>query len=263
MKKEIINISRIATVVIGFTVLVHGVAAAQEYKLAKSAAKLQIMEINNLTVEGYTGNEIVFTSLDGRIEKDKRAEGLRPINGLGLEDNTGIGLSVVDKGNVVEVHQLKKADGPRVKIMIPRGVTVSYVHSTPYGEEVVFKNIESEIEVSTTHNGVHMENITGPVTVKTVHGDIEADFNTNIKSPVSIVSAHGLIDVTFPAATKAELTMSSGHGEIFVDPAIKIEMATQSEWVKYGSNSISGKVNGGGLDITLSTSHSNIYLRKK
>ena len=59
-----------------------------------TAGKLDIREVNNVTIEGYSGNEIVFSSLDGSREKDKRAEGLRAVSAMGREDNTGLGLSV-------------------------------------------------------------------------------------------------------------------------------------------------------------------------
>lgn len=240
-----------------------GVVSAQEYKLSKSTGKLELRELNEVSIEGYNGNEIVFTSVNYSAERDERAEGLRVINSMGLEDNTGIGLSVVDKGATVEVYQMKRMDGPKVKIMVPRGVVVSYTHSSPYGDDIYFKNVESEIEVSTVHNGIHLVNVTGPVTAKTVHGGIEVDFNPNMKSPISLASAHGLVDVTMPVSTKVNLNMRAGHGEIYVDPAFKIEMAKQSEWTVFGSGKVEGKMNGGGLDVSLSTNHGNIYLRKK
>ncbi|HWA33176.1 MAG TPA: DUF4097 family beta strand repeat-containing protein [Cyclobacteriaceae bacterium] len=238
-------------------------AFAQEYKLAKSSGKLVIREVNRVTIEGYSGSEIIFSSMDGSRDKDRRADGLRAVSAMGLEDNTGIGLSVTDKGSTYEVYQLKKMDGPRVKIQVPRGVTVSYSHTSPYGNDVEFNNVEGEIEVSTVHNGVHLSNLTGPVNIKTVHGEIEADFNANVKGPISLVSTHGLVDITIPSATKANLNMSTTWGEIFVDPAIKIDIEPKTEWVKYGSGKINGKINGGGLEITLGSTHNNIYLRKK
>jgi hypothetical protein len=235
----------------------------QEFKLSKSTGKLVIKEVNDVTIEGYSGNEIVFSSLDGPHEKDKRAEGLRAVNSMGLEDNTGIGLAVQDKGNTIEVYQLKKMDGPKIKIMIPKGVSVSISHSSPYGSEVKLKNVESEIEVSTVHNGVVLENVTGPLTVKTIHGEIEANLGSNLKSPISLVSIHGLIDLTIPVATKANVNLATSYGEMFVDPAIKIELEEKTDWVRFGSNKVNGKINGGGLDLTLSSTHNNIYLRKK
>lgn len=238
-------------------------ALAQEYKLAKSTGKLEIKEVNDVTIEGYSGNEIIFTSLNYSKENDKRAAGLKAISAMGLEDNTGIGLSVVDKGNVIEVSQLKRMDGPKVKIMVPKGVTISFIHTSPYGDDVKFKNVESEIEVSTVHNSVELENVTGPMTIKTVHGDITADFSAALKSPISIVSTHGPVDITVPVASKLNVSMSTSYGEIFVDPSIKIEFENKGDWKVYGSNKVSGKVNGGGLDLTLSSTHNSIYLRKK
>jgi Putative adhesin len=248
---------------IAFVIVTASVATAQEFRLAKSTGKLVIKEVNEVTVEGHSGNEIIFSSLDGPKEKDKRAEGLRAINSMGLEDNTGIGLAVQEKGTTYEVYQLKKMDGPRVKILVPKGVSISYTHSSPYGDDITFRNVESEIEVSTMHNGVKLENVTGPITIKTVHGEIEGNFGTVLKSPISLVSAHGLIDITIPVGLKANINMSTSYGEMFVDPAIKVEHEEKSDWQKFGSNKVSGKINGGGIDLTLSSSHSNIYLRKK
>ncbi len=240
-----------------------GTVKAQDYKLAKSTGRLEIKEVNSVTIEGYAGNEIIFSSMDQSRERDNRAAGLRAVSAMGLEDNTGIGLAVLDKGTTYEVYQLKKMDGPRVKIMVPKGVTVYYTHASPHGSDIKFKNVESEIEVSTVHNGVHLDNVTGPMNIKTVHGEIEADFSAGMKGPISLTSAHGLVDVTIPVATKATMSMKTSFGEIFVDPAIKLEIEPKSDWVKYGSNKVGGKINGGGIDITLSSDHNNIYLRKK
>ena len=236
---------------------------AQEYKLAKSSGKLVIKEVNNVSIEGYGGNEIVFSSMDGSREKDSRASGLRAVSSMGLEDNTGIGIAVLDKGTTYEVYQLKKMDGPRVKIMVPKGVSIYYSHTNPHGSDVRFKNVESEIEVSTVHNGVHLDNVTGPMNIKTVHGDIEADLSANLKSPTSLTSTHGLVDITMPASMKATMSMSTTWGEIFVDPAFKLEVESKGDFVKYSSNKVNGKINGGGLEIYLGSTHNNIYLRKK
>ena len=254
MKKNILTLALALTAATLF---------AQEYKLAKSSGRLEIKEVNRVTIEGYNGNEIIFSSQDRSRDDDDRAKGLRAVSSMGLEDNTGIGLSVVEKGGSIQVNQLKKMDGPRVRIQVPKGVSVYFSHSSPYGNDVTFRNVESEIEVSTVHNGVHLENVTGPLNVKTVHGEIEADLSANLKSPISLTSTHGLVDVTIPQATKGNMNMSTTWGEIFVDPAFKLEIEPKSEWVKYGSGKISGKINGGGMDFTLSSVHNNVYLRKK
>lgn len=238
---------------------------AQEYKVAKSSGRLEIKEVNHVTIEGYSGNEIIFSNRGGKFERDERAQGLRAVNREGLEDNTGIGLSVVDKGTTIEVQQMKRMGGPEVIIKVPKGVVVSYQHTSPHGSDVEFRNVEGEIEVSTLHNRVRLDNVTGPMTIKTVHGDIDASFGANIKAPVSIVSVHGHVDVALPLATKASMRMGTVYGEIFVDPAFKLEMDRTSDGnlVKYSSDNITGKMNGGGLEINLNSTHNNVYLRKK
>ena len=241
--------------------LAMGLTQAQEYKVAKSTGRLEIKEVNNVVIEGTTGNEIVFSSRDGKREDDERARGLRSISTGGLEDNTGLGLSVVNKGDVIEVQQLKKMDGPDITIKVPKGVVVSVVHTSPYGSEIEFKNVESEIEVSTVHSGVVLNNVTGPMTIKTVHGDIETALGANIKSPVSIVSVHGHVDVALPVTMKANVKLSTVYGEIFVDPDFKIELEKKDGLIQY-TDKLTAKINGGGVDVTLSSTHNNVYLRK-
>src|SRR5688572_31395905 len=102
-----------------------GVAIAQEYKLNKNSGTLEIREVNHVTIEGHAGNEIIFSSSDDG-DVDDRAKGLRVIGSMGLEDNTGIGLSVMDKGSIVEVRQLVETDGRDIKILVPKNVIVSY-----------------------------------------------------------------------------------------------------------------------------------------
>lgn len=234
----------------------------QEYKVAKSTGRLEI-HLGKVTVEGHNGNEIIFTSSNGRSEKDDRAQGLRAVNSLGLEDNTGLGINVSDKGNVVEVNQLKKMNSPDIKILVPKGVIVSFEHETQYGGEATFRNMENEIEVSTQYNSIKLENVTGPLTVKTIYGGVDALFGSVIKDPVSIVSVYGHVDVTLPTTTKADLTLSTSYGEIFVAPEFKLEVEKSSNGLVSYSDRVSGKINGGGLDIDLSANYGKIYLRKK
>lgn len=239
-------------------------AQDREYKVAKSTGRLEVKELNNVVFESTPGNEIVFTAFKDNGDVDERAKGLRSVSASGLEDNTGIGLSVIEKGNIVEVHQMRKTEGPAVVIKVPKGIVISYTHTSPYGKEVQFKYVESEIEVSTVHSNVVLNSVSGPMTIKTVHGDIECLMGQTIKSPVSIVSVHGHVDVNLPQATKASMKMKTVYGEIFVDPAFKMDVErTHGDMITYSSNDVNGKINGGGIDITLSSTHNNIYVRKR
>lgn len=235
---------------------------AQEYKIAKSTGRLEI-HLGKVSIEGYNGSEIIFSSNDRKNSKDDRAEGLRAINGLGLEDNTGLGINVSETSNSIVVNQLKRTNSPDIKIMVPKTVIVSFQHDSQYGGVVKLKNMENEIEISAQYNSVEMENVTGPMTVKSIYGHVEADFNSSIKNPISIVSVYGYVDITIPVATKANLKLDTSYGEIFVAPELKIEISREGNMVKY-SDRVQGKLNGGGpLNIDLASNYGKLYLRKK
>lgn len=241
-----------------FNVTTYG----QDFKLAKSSGRLEI-NIGRVDVEGYNGNEIVFSSSERDHDKDERAAGLKEINSFGLDDNTGLGINVSDKGGVITVQQLRKMNSPKITIKVPKGMIISYKYESQYGGEVTFKNVESEIEVSAQYNSVELENCSGPVTVKTIYGHVEASFNESAKGPLSIISVYGFADVALPATTKANLKMSTSYGEILVAPEFKIEIEKQENNMISRGNRVSGKINGGGMSIELNCTYGKVYLRKK
>lgn len=234
-----------------------------QYKIAKSTGKL-IINLSSVKVEGYTGSEIVFTSEKEQSNDDERAKGLRPINGSGLSDNTGVGLNVQDKGNTVEVTQISNRDGDFV-IKVPKGMSVSYSFDKVMNAgKASFKDLEGEVEISVQHNRVSLENVTGPLTVKSIYGGVEAKFKENIKGPISLVSIHGFVDVALPASTKASLSMKTSYGELLAASGLNIEVEKNagSDMVSYSNKNVKGKLNGGGTDITLRSDYGKIYLRK-
>jgi len=255
MKKKLLTVALILFVV--------GWSQAQEYKVARSSGRLEI-NIGRVTVEGYSGNEIIFTSKDRDKDEDDRAKGLRSVNSLGLEDNTGLGINVTDQGGVIKVQQLKKMNSPDIRIQVPKGIIVAFSHESQYGGEATFRNMENEIEVSAQYNSVELDNITGPVTVKAIYGSVDAVFGGTIKGPISIVSVYGHVDVTLPQAIKANVKLSTSYGEILVAPEFKIEVdRSGSDMIKYSGDNVSGKINGGGTSIDLGANYGKIYMRKK
>jgi hypothetical protein len=234
---------------------------AQEYRIPKNSGRLEL-NLGRVTVEGHDGNEIIFSSRNHKPEKDNRAEGLRLVNSLGLEDNTGLGINVSDKGNVVQVYQLKQTHSPDVKVLVPKGVIVSFKYDSQYGGEATFSNLTNEIEVSAVYNSIKLDEVTGPLTIETTYGSVTANFKTPVNDPISIVSIYGFVDVTLPQQTKADLELSTSYGDIFVAPEFDIDVATQNGMKVY-SDRVTGSINGGGVDIDLNCNYGKIYLRKK
>ena len=238
------------------------VARAQEYKLNKNSGRLTV-KLGSVTIEGYNGNEIIFKSDRNEEEQDPRAKGLRAINGSGLQDNTGLGISVTETGGNVEVEQVSAAN-EGIKIMVPKGVTISFqCHKVSNAGTVYFRNVENEIEVSTDYNSIKLENISGPATVRALYGPVDATFSDNIKGPISIASIYSTVDVAIPASTKANVELSASHGEILAAAALKIEMDKKpdNDMVSYSNNNVRGKLNGGGTEFKLTAEYGKIYLR--
>lgn len=245
------------------TLALWGSAAihAQEYKLTKNSGKL-VIRLNGGTIEGYNGNEIVISSRSNSRDEDERAKGLRAINGSGLEDNTGLGLNVNDKGSTVEIAQVGKIEAEDLVIKVPKNMSVSFTYDKVMNHSPIrFRNMENEIEVSAIYNDIRLDNVTGPMTVKSVYGKVDGSLGANIKGPISLVSVYGYVDLAMSPAAKANMSLSSPWGEIFAATEFKFEMEKTGELQKYGSE-VKGKLNGGGTEISLKSNWGKIYLRK-
>lgn len=236
---------------------------AQEFKLKVNGDKtLKLIELNSAAVEGYDGSEIIISTENNQRRDEERAKGLTAISGMGLTDNSGIGLSVIENGNDIEVQQLAKRTSTNYTIKVPKSVKISYTHSGVEGNTFKASNITAEIEASTKHNGTRLENVTGPMTINSVHGNIEVVFTSvNQNNPISIISVHGLVDVSLPSATKANLKMESKYGELLTN--MDIEYNKSNEDMRTISSKVNGKLNGGGVEVYLVSTHGNVYLRNK
>lgn len=283
MKKQLI-------VLFSLFSLTLSVSAQKEFKLAKSSGKLNL-NINGAIVEGYSGNEIIFSNSRNEVEAvDERAIGLRSISGSGFADNTGLGIDVSVKGEDINVNMVSKNLKGLITIKVPQNVKVSFNNSNVIGsDEVFFKNLKNEIEISVSYNKVKLENNSGPMNVKALHGSVDAVFAGEIKGPVSIVSVYGHVDVSLPANVKANVELATNYGNIYAAEGFKIvyekkavdkDAATAktsafssvtgtalntiylSNTSRNGEN-IKGTINGGGVDLILKSNFKNVYLRDK
>ena len=83
--------------------------AQKEHKIQMSSGLLSIEQVNEVSIEGHSGSEVIITTNHQRDEEeDERAKGLRIINGSGLTDNTGIGLSISKESDKVVVSSVSK-----------------------------------------------------------------------------------------------------------------------------------------------------------
>jgi len=237
--------------------------AAQEYTVELSKGTLTLSNLNKISVQGHSGSSIVFKTRNQRTEESERAKGLKAINSMGLVDNSGIGLSVVKTGTNVKVQQVSRRYDGEYTILVPKGVALAINHDTHNGDKIKVKDVSSEININTKHNGMLLANVTGPLTISTVHGDVDVIFGgLNQQAPVSIIATHGHIDVSMPSAAKANLQLTTQHGDVYSDMPIDIApQASTEELSRRTPNDIIGKLNGGGVAVNLDARYGNIYLR--
>ena len=148
-------------------------------------------------------------------------------------------------------------------------MSVKIDYYSPFGyDDLKVIGFSQELEVKTLNAGIELTEVTGPLTIHTINGNIKTDFKSlNQESPTSLTSINGDIDITVPSSTNADLKLGTMHGEIYTDCDIEFEKKddkSESGWVMIGGHSnTDGKLNGGGVELTLNTINGSIYLRKK
>ncbi len=207
--------------------------AQKEYKFEKTGGKLILNNISWLNVEGYNGKEVILTVTDPKQNngeeqtEDPRAKGLSALNNAGF-DNTGLGFAVNTKGNETVVSAIGSLGNKTLKIKLPNSVALSLRNdawpvtlSDKYTIEL--KDVKSEIDISIQYENCKLTNVSGPLSIKTLSGNVEVAFAKEMKSPVSIYSVRGYIDVTVNDQVKADLSLNSMSGKIYADKSLNLE----------------------------------------
>lgn len=242
---------------------------SQSFKKATNQANQVVIQQfeGKITVEEYVGSELEIIA-DDVEDVPEKAKGLKPIGRGGATDNTGIGLEVNQSGNTITIKGVtKQASQGEYLFKIPKGLKCKIDYTSPFANDDVFaKGFSSELEISTLNGGIVLENVTGPLLLNAINGEIKIKFNTiNQNAPISVTAINGEIDVEIPANTPANLNLSTIMGEIYTDFDINFEKKNAETGLTYigGGRDIEGKINNGGVDILLKTINNNIYLRKK
>lgn len=241
------------------------VATAQEYKAAiKAGGKLKIGSFAGwLKIQSHSGNEVILRC-DG--SQPEQANGLQLISSIG-QDNTGVGMNaqVTDYG--LMISGISRKENREYTILVPEKVNVS-IHSQGWQcKKIQVENLKSEVEIQSEYPSLHLVNVTGPVVLKSTYGKVKVEFSqVNQEKPISLISTYAELEVSLPESTKAKIKMQSEYGDIYTDLKInmdKSENGSETSMTKLNRSTISGTINGGGVEIFLKSPYSDIYLRKK
>jgi len=255
---------KILTIAVCIVGSISILSAQETFKKSLNGINKVSVEVNtSITVEQASGNDLEIewsgSKRKNKTHEDEKAEGLTALYSRG-NDNTGFGLNVEKDGEVLRIRDLKSfLNRKSFTLKVPRGIDLDINTGALGGLNV--NGFENELEVTSNVGGIHLTNVTGPITASTSTGRIEIIFNSvNQSAPISLSTATAPIDVTMPANTNASVEMSSTMGTVFSNFDL---VKPRQDGLKNisGNRKIEGDINKGGVKVYLSSATGNIYLR--
>jgi hypothetical protein len=229
-------------------------------KNAEQIAKALAGEINTMTVLAAPAPYV-------QEKKERSHEGMRLITAAMT------GLTVTEDDNTVTVRTDSWKYAVDLTIQVPYSSSLDL--SSSIDGKITVENVNGEVEVKATNGSVTLRNISGNAVVHTINGDIEATLaKVPADKPLSFSNMNGDIDITLPPDIKATVKMKSQMGNIYSDFDIVLKPTTQKveasdlkgekgEYRISFDKGITGTINGGGQEISLTTFHGDIFIRKK
>jgi DUF4097 and DUF4098 domain-containing protein YvlB len=142
---------------------------------------------------------------------------------------------------------------------------VRYTIKVPASAQVELQNTNGEVRVTgvtrgarmaTTNGEIEGRSLGGEVRATTTNGGVEIDLTT-MTQPVHVSTTNGGVRVKLPPDAKADLAASVTNGGIEV---VGIDLDAEGEQTR---RRVSGRLNGGGPRIDLSTTNGGIEVRGK
>jgi len=241
---------------------------AQDLEYAIDNAKK--ITLNNLRckidIKNHNSDKILI-EVKNFGEISEKAKGLTEIYG-GYVDNTNIGLSIVKSENTINISGAsKRTEDAGYVFYIPENVSLKIDQTSPFADEdIIISDFSSELEIKTLNPGIELKNVTGPLTIHAINGEVKITFRElNQASPTSITTINGDLDVSLPINTKANVEMSTINGGLYTDFDIDFENEERSGSMKLigGRKDTDGKINGGGVHLDLNSVNGSVYFRKK
>lgn len=225
------------------------------------------IKMGPVKIIGSARKDVLIKYKDGNDEElgfEEAKDGLKRISG-GFA-----GLEVSEKNNEVYVTSRSWTKSIALEIEVPRQMDLKI--GAYNAGDIHVSNVEGDISLKSFNGNITAMDIGGSLVANTYAGSLKASFN-NLKpeTPLSFTTYAGDIDLTFPANIKASFKMHTEMGEVYTgfdmnlsQPEVKTEKnkggvlqrTFVDEW-------ITGKVNGGGPEITMKNFTGDIYIRKK
>jgi hypothetical protein len=201
-------------------------------------------------------------------EKQNARDAAARAEGLHRLDAAPRGLTVEESDNLITVRapSLRSAE---LTISVPTGTSLTL--RTMSGP-IQVDGVKGEFDLNTMNGTLTLNGVSGSILAHSMNGPIKATMDSVDQSkPLSFSTMNGTIDVTLPADLKANVKLRTDHGAVYSDFEFKLGpgVITQRNDTADGKfrvkmdSTISGAINGGGVEATFKTYNGTIYLRKK
>jgi DUF4097 and DUF4098 domain-containing protein YvlB len=155
-----------------------------------------------------------------------------------------------------------------IEVRVPRGATVDI--ATVNDGEVTAEGLSGDFTLANVNGGVQLTGATGSGEIKTVNGDVEAQFARAPAAASRFHTVNGELDVTFPNDLSADLEVKTMHGDVFTDfevqalqqPATVERTRANGRPVMRMNRTTAFRVRSGGETHSFNTLNGNIYVRK-
>ncbi len=118
------------------------------------------------------------------------------------------------------------------------------------------------VEAYSTYGDVAVEDCVNALQVKNTYGHVLATFEDGkLVRDCSFTSTYGFVDVSVSPSAQAKLILQTSYGEIYSN--LEFEQDSKTSIDKLYDSKIVGVLNNGGQMLELSSTYSNIYLRRE
>ncbi|AMM52758.1 hypothetical protein TH61_05045 [Rufibacter sp. DG15C] len=218
---------------------------------------------SQVTIVGHNSDDVVIEGTGANTAAPARAEGLKPLYNQ-LEDNTGMGLSAEKENNTLTITKASRGNG-KYTIKVPKDASIVFKEANWNSANLTLSEVDGEIELMLKNGNATLNNVSGPIVAQSISGNVNIKYaSVDQKQPNVISTVSGKVDITLPSNTKANFNLKSLQGEIYTDFDMNLKKENKSDLNMIGGGgNIEGKTNGGGVDITIISISSDIYIRKK
>lgn len=226
---------------------------------------------SNANDSSVVKNNIIFFNNDG-----DRKKGLKKLGKKNENSDLGIYFTIEKNGDELVFKdnakdQLVMLSNETYEIKIPNSIKLDWQTNNCKEAEVKnnqhrffnskpssLSNFNGEVEISSTLNNTKLKDVTGPVSINTIGGNVTIEFDKKTPQKLySIYSNNGFIDITFPL--NSDIKLDATGRDIFSDIDFKIEEETEERDLQ----TMKLKLNNGKVKMKLNANLGNIYLRKK